>query len=280
MKRFLISIMTLLMCANMSFAQAYKCVAPYDLSHGVSRFMSNITGSNFIGEQVAQAVMKKSMARNIQGKMSANLNAYSVKDLKKGIFKSFTVKGKNVVLDGVYFSNLKMSTLCNFNYVALERNKKPVFKEDLPMAFEAVFSEDDINQTMKTSSYKKIIEDLNKFGGSWGIFSIYSSEVKIKDGKFYYIMKVAIPFVKSVQNVVLQSDLKVANGEIDFANTKLVNENLMVDLKKIDKIINYINPLDFSLDILENKRADLTVSNVYMENDKVYSDGYIIIPKD
>ena len=93
-------------------------------------------------------------------------------------------------------------------------------------------------------------------------------------------MKVAIPFVKSVQNVVLQSDLKVANGEIDFANTKLVNENLMVDLKKIDKIINYINPLDFSLDILENKRADLTVSNVYMENDKVYSDGYIIIPKD
>ena len=172
-----------------------------------------------------------------------------------------------------------MKTLCDFNYVALN-NKKPVFKEALPIAFDAVFSEDDINSTMASPAYKKMISDVNKFGGKMGLFSIMSNQIKIRNNKFYYVFKVAIPFVKNVQTVVIASDLQVKDGEIDFVNTKLVNDSITIDLKKVDRLINYINPLAFSLDILENKKADLTVKNVIIKDDKIYSDGYVVIPKD
>ena len=279
MKKFLLGLFTIFISANCAISADYACVPAYDLSHGASRFMSTVTGSKFLGEQIAEAVMKKSIAKNMHGKMDVQVKSYSVKDLKKGIFKSFDLKGKNIVLDGVHFSNLKMSTLCDFNYVALV-NKKPLFKEELPLAFEVVFSQDDINSTMTVPAYKKIINDVNKFGGKAGLFNITSNQVKINDNKFYYVFKVAIPFVKNVQNVVIASDLTVKDGEIDFVNTKLVNDSFSIDLKKVDRIINYINPLAFSLDILENKKADLTVKNVIIKNDKVYSDGYVVIPKD
>ena len=279
MKRFLLGLTAVFISINCAMAVDYACVPAYDLSHGASRFMSTITGSKFMGEQVAEAVMKKSIAKNMHGKMNVQVTSYSVKDLKKGIFKSFSLKGKNLELDGVHFSSLKMKTLCDFNYVALN-NKKPVFKEALPIAFDAVFSEEDINGTMASPAYKKIISDVNKFGGKIGLFNIKSNEIKIRDNKFYYVFKVAIPLVKNVQNVVIASDLQVKDGEIDFVNTKLVNDSLTVDLKKVDRVINYINPLAFSLDILENKKADLTVKNVMIKDDKVYSDGYVVIPKD
>ena len=70
------------------------------------------------------------------------------------------------------------------------------------------------------------------------------------------------------------------NGQIDFTNTKLVNSKFSLDLKKIDGIINYLNPLDFSLNILENKDAILTVQNVKVKDDKILANGLIVIPKD
>ena len=86
--------------------------------------------------------------------------------------------------------------------------------------------------------------------------------------------------MKNLQNLVLSSDLKVSRGQIDLANTKLVNNNMLIDLKQLDHVINYINPLDFSLNILENKHANLTVQNINIKNNKVYASGIIVVPKD
>ena len=37
----------------------YNCVEPYDLSHGVSRFMSAVTGSNLMAEKIAKVILKR-----------------------------------------------------------------------------------------------------------------------------------------------------------------------------------------------------------------------------
>lgn len=257
---------------------SYKCVEPYDLSHGASRFMSVVTGSNLLGEQVAKILLKKEILKNADGKISTKVDSYSVKDLKKGIFKSISVKGKDLEMEGIHFTSLNMETVCDFNYISMQDPKNPVFKEDLPLAFSVVMTEDDINQTMMSTDYKRVIESLNLLGS--GMFKITSSKIKIRENKLYYVLKVAIPFVKNTQSIVLTSDLKVVNGEIDFTNTRLINDSLAVDLKKIDKMINYVNPLDFSLNILENKDAELTVQNVKIKDNKILADGFIVIPKD
>ena len=93
-------------------------------------------------------------------------------------------------------------------------------------------------------------------------------------------MKVEIPFVKHTQDIILVSDLKVVRGKVDFVNTKIVNESFNIDLRKIDRIVNYINPLDFSLNILENKDARLTVQSINVKDDKINIRGFIVIPQD
>lgn len=253
----------------------YTCSEPYGLSHGASRFMSAVTGSNFVAEQVAEVILKKEVLKTAQGNIKTHIDSYSVKDLKKGIFKSMSIKGKNVNMDGVYFTSFDMHTLCNFNYISQEDPKNPVFMEPLPLAFSVVMSEEDLNKTMQNDSYKRIITDVNRLGT--GFFTVQSSFIKIKNDKFYYILKVAIPFVKNVQSIVLTSDLKVVKGKVDFTNTKLVNNSFSVDLKKMDKLINYINPLDFSLNILENRNANLKVQEVKIKENKIYADGLVVI---
>ena len=275
MKKIFIILAMLLFTVGNCFAKCeYNCVEPYDLSNGFSRFMSTVTGSRALGNTVAQSILKKQIAKNIEGKLDVDIKSYSVKDLKKGIFKSITIKGKNVDLDGVAFTSIKMQTLCKFNYISFE--KEPVFKEDLPIAFYVELTQDDLNKTMQTENYKRIISDVNRLGGS--VFKVVSSRINIHDDKLYYILKVAVPFVRKTQNIVLESDLKVSHGEIDFANTRLVNGG--ISLKNIDKVINFLNPLDFSLNILENKNADLAVENVKINGNKIIADGIILISKD
>lgn len=97
MKKFLLVLGILIFVLNSCHAASCRwvdCVEPYDLSAGISRFMSNVTGSNFLGVQVAQAIFKKELRKTMDGKLSINIDSYSVKDLKKGIFKSIKLKGR------------------------------------------------------------------------------------------------------------------------------------------------------------------------------------------
>lgn len=261
-----------------AFNCLYNCVEPYDLSNGFSRFMSGLTGSNLLAEKVAKSILNKEIKKNIQGDFTLKVNSYSVKDLKKGIFKSFKFKGKNIDIDGIKFSKLNVKTICDFNYVAQDSDKNLVFKEDLPLSFSAVLTEDDLNSTMLTDEYEKLIKKINYRAN--GFFSIKTSKLKIKDNKLYFILQVSLPFVKNVQDVVITSNLKVYKGDIDFAETRLVNKKISIDIKKIDKIVNYLNPLDFSLNILENKNAVLTVQNVEIKHDKIYANGMVVWLKD
>ena len=282
MKKFLIFLAFALFSINSANAYSdYNCVAPYDLSNGAYRFMSTVTGSKFLGEQVAESIIKKEFSKNLKGKLKVNVTSYSIKDLKKGLFKSISIKGKDINMEGISFSQLDLRTMCTFNYISLEDPNNIVFKEDLPLAFTIVLSENDLNETMETVGYKHVISDLNRLGRSFGgLFKIIDTKIKIKDDKIYYDLKVAIPFVKHTQDIVLVSDLKVVRGKVDFVNTQIINESLSIDLRKIDRIVNYINPLDFSLNILENKDARLTVQNINVKDDKINIKGFIIIPQD
>lgn len=282
MKKILSVIFMMTMFAGMASAKTctYNCVQPYDLSSGASRFMSTVTGSNFLAKQVAKVILKKELKKNMDGKFKVSVDSYSVKDLKKGIFKTISIKGTDVNAEGVYVSEFNVHTLCNFNYIAMTDSNDPIFKEDLPMAFQFVLTEDNLNKTMESSDYRKVLDDLNRLGGNLGLFKVNSSKIKIKDNKFYYVLKIAIPFVKNTQEVVLMSDLKAVNGEVDFTNTKLMNSRVSIDLGKIDRIINYLNPLDFSLNILENKDAEVMVQNIKIKDNRIIVDGFFVIPKD
>ena len=282
MKKILLTIL-LLAAGQMSFASCdtQNCIPPYDLTSGVSRFFSKVTGQNFIAEKVGESIAKKAIKKEISsGKIDVNLKSFSTRDLKAGRFKSLQITGKDIVVDGVYISYFKTKTLCDFNYVVQDKNGDVIVKEDIPVYAETTITEDDLNNTMNSADYKRLVNDINMLGGSLNLFQIVSTSVKLKKGKMFYIMKYSLPFVRKPQEIVISADVCVHNGEIILANTNFVSENLALDINKFSKLLNYINPLDFSAKILENKNARFNIRNVNVAGDKITIDGMITVLKD
>lgn len=283
MKKILL-ILFLLIFGQMSFAkdcQNITCSAPYDLTSGFSRFVSSATGQNFLAERVAESIIKKSIKKNIQsGDINVKVNSFSTRDLKAGKFKSFEVTAKNVDIDGIYISYFDAKTLCDFNYIAPAQNNNYIVKENIPLSFSSVITEEDLNNTMNSSDYKRFINDFNTIGGICNLFKITSTSVKLQNGKMYYIVKYALPFVRQSKKVVLSANLKVENGKIILNNTTYEGNNSTTDIDTFSRLLNYINPLDFSAKILENKDANFSVKNVSIVDGKILIDGRILVLKD
>ncbi len=284
MKKIIFTLALLLAASQMCMAidcENSCCSAPYDLTSGFSRFVSTLTGQNFIAEKVGESLVKKAIKKNIvSGKISANLDSYSTRDLKAGRFKSLEITGKDVDIEEIYISYFNAKTLCDFNYIAKDKDNNYIVKENIPIAFTTEITEEDLNKTMNSSDYKRLIDDINSIGGSLNIFQIISTSVKLQNGKMYYIVRYAMPFVRKSKEVVISSDINVENGKIVLANTNFVRNNSLMDIDKFSSILNYINPLDFSAKILENKDANFSIKNVKITDQKINIDGIITVLKD
>lgn len=183
-------------------------------------------------------------------------------------------------IQGVHISNFEAETLCNFNYITENKNKELIIKEDMPIKFKILMSEDDINNTMISTDYKRVIDNINSIGGNFNLINIETANVKIKNNKIYYIFKYSLPFVRVAKEIVLCSDLEVVNGQIRLKNASLLGNNLSMDVDKLSRILNYINPLDFSSKVLNNKDAKCKIENIYITDNKVTVEGKLIILKD
>ena len=283
MKKIILSFVLLLAVQGVQAedCSTLKCPAPYDLTSGFSRGMSTVTGQKFLSEKIGEKLVKKAIKKNItSGDIKVNLDAYSVRDLKAGRFKSLEIYGKNVDIQGVYISSFNAKTLCNFNYIANDKKGNYIVKEDIPASFNAIITEEDLNKTMLSSDYKRMIDDINSIGGNLNIFQITSTNIKLKNDKMYYVLKYSMPFVRKTKELVITANLKVENGQIELANTSFLNNSMALDVDKLSKLINYINPLDFSAKILENKDAKFNIETVNISNGKITIDGNMTILKD
>lgn len=270
--------------ATVSAAQAaceYSCVEPYNMNNKFKTFMSSVSGFNALTENKAESLFEKEVLKVVSADdLKINMDSYSPKDLRNGIFKSLHVKGKNVVINDIYLSDIELQTLCDFNYIKYA-DKEISFVEDMPMSFKFEMSQNAINKTMQHPKYQRVINDFNKLMASYGAgVKVSSTKVAIKANKFYYILGFEFPFIRQEQEIVFESDLNTKNGKINLTNTKLVSGHMALDLKKIDFIMNYLNPLDFSVRILDKVNANVNVKNISIKNNVVYADGIMVLPKD
>lgn len=283
MKKLMLALGILLFSANVTFAGCltFQCPSNPELSNGFARALSNATGTNFLAEKAAQSIIKSQIKKEAKGSFNVKVDSFSVPDLKAGRFKGLEITGKDIIADEVYLSYLKLKTLCDYNYIVVDsKNNTATFKEDFGMAFAASVTENDLNNTMKAAGYNALIDELNSIGGSFNLFKITTSHVKIRDNKFMYVVQVAFPFVNTKKDVVLTADINVHNGKIIFSHTKLINDYFAMDLSSAAYAINYLNPLNFTLKILENKDADMQVEEAVIKDNQINVDGTILVLKD
>lgn len=281
MKKILVLLGAIVISSTSAFAtdcSSFKCPAnPYsdDLS------ISNVTGTNFLAERIANTIIKKQILRDSQGKYKVNLESYNIAALKKGIFKSLEITGEDTVTDGIYASMIKLRTVCDYNYIEINNKEKTTtFKEDFGMAYAVQFTESDLNKTMANSQYTDLIRKVNSIGNTTKMFNISSTSAKIINNKLVYVMRVAVPLLNLKKDVAIQTDLKVRNGEIIIDEAELMTEAMKVDVNKLLKLVNYLDPLDFSMELMKNKDANMQVKEVNIKDNKINVSGLITVAKD
>lgn len=240
--------------------------------------LTTLTGVNFFTEKIANAVIKHSITKDSQGAYKVNLQSYNVPALKKGIFKSLEINGKDTITDGIYISNLKFKTICNYNHIEIDNKYKVArFQQPFAMAFAFQFTEDDLNKTMKSAAYKEMIRKVNSIGNTNKIFNISSTSAKIKNDKLYYSITANVPLLKLKQTLTVETGMRARSGEIVLNDTRLVTNSFSLDMSKLDVILNYLNPLEFAMNVFDDEYINAKIQEITIKDGKINLSGIFTI---
>lgn len=285
MKKFLLILGLMVLTSTQVFAVCESCdysslcaPKPYNLSSKGCQVTSNITGMTFLAEKVAQSIIRSELKKATKEKFKVELKSYSIKDLMLGRFKSLRIWGKNLDIDGVYLTSFETKTACDFNYVELSKNAIK-FKENMVMNYALELSNEDLKKTMKSSGYLDKLNRTKLVALGITFFKLEGADVQIKNDKLYFTINVTSPMSSKPVSIVLCADVKVEDGDIVLTKISFVNLYTMIDLSKLTYLLNALNPLTFSTDILNNKNSEMSVQSVDIIGDKIYIKGNVFIPK-
>jgi hypothetical protein len=281
MKKFLLVLSLIIFCTMPAFAvcdYSQICAKPYDLSSRGAQVTSNITGMTFLADRIADFIIKGQLKKATKEKFKVDMKSFSANDLKHGRFKSLKITGRNLDIEGVYITRLEAKTLCDFNYVQLDK-KSIKFKENMVMAFSTEISDNDLQKTVKSTGYLQMLNKTNLSAFGITFFKLEGADVQIRNNKLYFTIKITTPFTAVPISVVVRSGLKVEDGNIVLTKIDFVNPFTVIDLSKAAYILNAINPLTFSVDILNNKDSKISIQTVDIVSDKIIINGTIFIPK-
>lgn len=283
MKKLVLLLGLIFFTAGQAFAicdYTSMCAQPYDLSSKSAQITSNITGMTFLTEKIAQSFIKSALKKETKEKFKVEMKSFSANDLMHGRFKSLKISGKNLEIEGVYLTSLNVQTLCDFNYVELNLNKKSIkFKENMIMGFSTEISDKDLRKTVQSTGYLEMLNKINLSSMGITFFKVSGADVQIKNNKLYFTINVTSPLSAIPISVIVRSDIKVEEGKIVLTRFDLVNPFTVIDLSKAAYILNALNPLTFSTNILNNKNSKMRVQSVDIIGDKILIKGTVFIPK-
>ncbi|MDD3237645.1 MAG: hypothetical protein PHV37_06050 [Candidatus Gastranaerophilales bacterium] len=280
----LIIFLALIMGAQGAFAVDYSsmCMSePYPVSGAFPHFMSNASGMNFLLTQVAESQVQKSLKKQTNSKFKVQIEPFGAKNFIDGKFKSMTLNSKSISTDGVYISDFNAKTLCDYNQVVIKNKKEMYFPTNLILNYSAVMTSDDFKKTVLSSSYINMLNKLNISIGNTVLFKVYDPTAKISNNKINMSFKVITPmlFTSSASTFTLNSSLGVKDGQIVFSDFDLGSSNSKLNMEKILPLVNKLNPLSYDMNVTNDAKGTVKVSNVKIDNDRIVMDGVFIIPK-
>ena len=272
MKKFVLTLILMLLTSGMSFS-ADKYSADYLKSHKHFAIM------NPMAESIAERVIKSSLKAETGGKYKVKFEGYTLSSMKKGIFKNLEITGTDVVSAGITIPYVHLKTLSDYNYV--DYTKNPVeFKSDMQFQYDMLLSDESLNTALKNGNYQTILDNINKI--AYPMFQVKGVSTKIMNNQLYIMTEYNFPIAPSPKNKVFvaSSDFVVKNGKIRAANVKLNSAYGNLSLNKVANMLNLLNPLEFTMQLLETKNCEASIENVNIVDNKVKVDGKIFVKGD
>lgn len=282
-KKLIALLTTIMLTSSITFAEDLTqfCAQPYDMSMKGTKFLTAITGMNFLSRAIANSVVKSELKKSTGAKgFKVKMNSFSAKDLAAGRFRGLDISGDNLDFDGVYVTQFNANTVCDFNYVKAT-TKDIKFKENFIMKYNMTISDVDLRKTLLSKNYLTFLNSLNIKVGPMNLMELKDVDVKLKADKFYFILKMNNQiFGRNVPVTLnMSSKMKIENSQFKVSEVTFENFNQKISLTQLTNVLNLINPLNFTVDVLNNKNTKLALNNFDIKGNKIMLDGTVFVPK-
>ncbi len=268
MKKIFSLLLIAFLTANLSFAADRYSV---EYLQGKNHF--SLTRN--IAEFSVKRALKKALKKETGSDFDVKFEGYTLSSIKRGIFKSIEISGENVKVKDITVPYIHLKSLDDYNYI--DYTKNPIeFKCDMTYAYDLLLSDEVINTALKKSSYNKTLAKVNKISSPF--FIVKGVRTKITDNKLYIITDYSLPLsVTKDRSFVAQSDFEVVSGKIKAKNVSIDTAYGNLGLNKVANLINYLNPLEFTVDLLESGKQKIIIENVNIVDNKVKVSGKIYV---
>jgi hypothetical protein len=253
------------------------CLAKVDTnSEAYLKSKKHIAIMNPAAESVVQKAIKKQLKKETGADFDVKFTAYTLSSLKKGIFKYLELSGNDILVDGVEVPYVKLKTLTDYNWIDYKKDP-PIMKSDMTFAYTLHLSEKTINATLKDKQYRKIIDNVNEI--AYPLFVINSVSSRVKNSRVYIIMDYHLPLVSAnkTKQFVVSTSFKVKDGKIYAYDLGLDRAYGSLSLNKVANLINLLDPLSFTLDLLDSKKCDGKIENIKIVDNIIQVDGKIYV---
>ena len=236
---------------------------------------NHISFSKGLAEFVAQRAIKKALKKETGASFNVDFSGYTTHSIKNGIFKSLELEGHDVKINEIEIPYVHLKSLSSYNYINYTQNPM-VFKSDMTYAYDLILSEESLNAALKDSDYLKVISKVNKI--AYPLFVVKGVKTKIIEDKMYIITDYNLPLSKGKdKSFVAQSDFEVTDGKIKAKNVSISSAYGNLGLNKVANLINYLNPLEFTLNLIDSNKHNGTIENIKIVDNGVKIDGKIYI---
>ena len=269
MKKFLSILFITLIFSNFCFADEYKYSQKY------LQNKNHFSISKSVAENIVKKMIKKSLKKEFGANFDVKFEGYTTSSIKKGIFKSIEITGKDVELYGIPLPYVHLKSITDYNRI--DYNQNPVvFLTDVICAYDLLLSEESINNALKDSDYTKVLSKVNKIASPFIL--IKSVRTKIVNNKMFIVIDYNFPLSNlHDKSFVGQSDFQVADGKIKAKNVSVNTSYGNIGLNRVINLINYLNPLEFTLDLLDENKYNGNIENINIVDNMVKLDGKIYV---
>ena len=234
---------------------------------------------NPFAEFAVEQGIKKALKKETKGKYDVKFTAYNLSSLKKGIFKSFEITGTELKSNDLTIPYVHLTSLSDYNYIDY-KSDPVVFKSDMEFRYDIDITEETINSALNDRQYQSTIKMVNKL--AYPLFEAKAIRTKISNNKLYILMDYNLPIAKfqKERTFVTSCDFEVVNGKIKAKNVKLDSVYGKISINKVANLINLLNPLQFTLDLLESKKCEGKIENINIVDNIVKVNGKIFVKGD
>ena len=272
MKKFLLMIIAFTISTNFNFASG----ATDKYSEAYLKGKKHFSLLTPLAETATSIIIKSTLKSEAKGKYKVKCSAYNLSSLKKGILKNIEVYGKNVYLETVKIPILNVKTVTNYNRIDYTQNPI-VIKSDIILDYYTEINENTLKQIIETEKYKEQIKKVNYILSP--LITIENINISLINNKIRLDIAYNFPLTKrkSSQICSVTSKIKVFNNKLHLFSDETDKSYTEY---KLAKIINLLDPFNFSSDFLNENKCNIKVEHVNIIDNIIRINGRIFIESD